>query len=177
MVMRAVMVFSVEAHDIRKTHILLTAAWHTEHEQQGLIKSLTVVWLHNQGSVGGRRKVLRKLRWWLWPLLADHSPAFLPWTGVCGKTPSQLHSGPSADCLFSDGSASLPTCSVSLPPSTRSPSASPAPRSIAGLEAPLSKNDYSLGFTVKLLFTLGSPCAYSCPALVKPVLEAELREG
>lgn len=112
MVMRTVMVFSIEAHDVRKTHILLTTAWHTEHEQQGLIKSLTVVWLHNQGSVGGSRKVLRKLRWWLWPLLADHSPAFLPWTGVSGKTPSQLHSGPSADCLYSDGSASLPTCSA-----------------------------------------------------------------
>ena len=66
---------------------------------------------------------------------------------------------------------------VSLPPSTPSPSASPAPRSIAGLEAPLSKNDYSLGSTVKLLFTLGSPCPYSCPALAKPVLQAELREG
>lgn len=66
---------------------------------------------------------------------------------------------------------------VSLPSSTPCPSASPAPRSTAGLEAPLSKNDYSLGFTVKLLFTLGSPCPYSCPGLVKPVLKAELRWG
>ena len=138
------------------------------------------MWLHNQGSAGRSREVLRKGWWWLWPLLADQSAASPVFSsppqldGCLWLRPPPSFTVASLHCLWSDGSASLPTCSAHT---SQHPTASPAARSTAGPGAPLSKNDSFLVFTMRLLCTWGSPCPYSCPGLVKPVLKAQLGEG